>query len=306
METGAVAGVTMQTMDGGDTASLPVTLDEAERRVAVGAEPKDMVADKGYHSNATTTGMKDRGLRSYVGEPDRGRRKWKGKKTLRKRSTATGAGFGATGASGSCASVARSWSGRSRTSSLRAGCAESTFAGQETIQENGCSFHTAAPNLGLLMRKRFGLGTPRGLQGLAAAAEALADASARGIAAIPRQVQRIRPLDATVRRSPAFRPPIAPGNHNSAILVSCPDHSHSDQFCHGLLTVVGNRLATRATHAPPNRLLLTPPTRAPRSRPSPSEMAVRTTRGVDLSEHPFRAQAERPVPSATPRPAQAR
>ena len=34
METGAVAGVTVQTMDGGDTASLPVTLDETERRLA--------------------------------------------------------------------------------------------------------------------------------------------------------------------------------------------------------------------------------------------------------------------------------
>ena len=43
--------MTVQTMDGGDTASLPVTLDETERRLAeVGAEPKEVVADKGYHS----------------------------------------------------------------------------------------------------------------------------------------------------------------------------------------------------------------------------------------------------------------
>ena len=81
METGAVAGVTVQTMDGGDTASLAVTLGETERRLAeVGAEAKEVVADKGYHSNATMTGVKDRGLRSYVSEPNRGRRKWKGKR----------------------------------------------------------------------------------------------------------------------------------------------------------------------------------------------------------------------------------
>ncbi|MDE2794824.1 MAG: hypothetical protein OXL34_08410 [Gemmatimonadota bacterium] len=56
METGAVVATTVQTMDGGDTASLPSTLDEAERQLAeVGAEPKEVVADKGYHSNKTMT-----------------------------------------------------------------------------------------------------------------------------------------------------------------------------------------------------------------------------------------------------------
>ena len=85
METGAVAGVTAQTMDGGDGASMPVTLDETERRLAeVGAEPKEVVADKGYHSNATMTGVKERGQRSYVSEPNRGRRKWKGKRDAQK------------------------------------------------------------------------------------------------------------------------------------------------------------------------------------------------------------------------------
>ena len=34
METGAVAGVTVRTMDGGDTGSLAATLDETERRLA--------------------------------------------------------------------------------------------------------------------------------------------------------------------------------------------------------------------------------------------------------------------------------
>ncbi len=43
----------------GDTASLPVTLDEAERQMAaVGLEAKEVVADKGYHSNKTMTDVK--------------------------------------------------------------------------------------------------------------------------------------------------------------------------------------------------------------------------------------------------------
>ncbi len=78
METGAVVAVTVQTMEGGDTASLPVTLDEAVRQLAkVEVEPREVVADKGYYSNRTMTGVQSRGLRSYVSEPDRGRRSWK-------------------------------------------------------------------------------------------------------------------------------------------------------------------------------------------------------------------------------------
>ena len=85
IETGAVVAVTVQTMDGGDTASLPVTLDEAERNLAeVGAESEEVVADKGYHSNAIMTCVSEQGLRSYVSEPKRGRRKWKGKRDAQK------------------------------------------------------------------------------------------------------------------------------------------------------------------------------------------------------------------------------
>ena len=78
METGVVVGMTVQTMDGGDTASLPNTLDEAERQLAKsGVESQEVVGDKGYHSNKTMTDLRDRGKRSYVSEPNRGRRNWK-------------------------------------------------------------------------------------------------------------------------------------------------------------------------------------------------------------------------------------
>ena len=80
LETGAVVATTVQTTGGG-TASLPVTLDEAERRLAeAGVEAEEVVADKGYHSNRTMTDVRERAKRSYVSEPDRGRRRWKGKR----------------------------------------------------------------------------------------------------------------------------------------------------------------------------------------------------------------------------------
>ena len=191
METGAVAGVTVQTMDGGDTASLAVTLDETERRLAeVGAEPKEVVADKGYHSNATMTGVKERGLRSYVSEPDRGRRKWKGKRDAQK------AVYG---------NRRRIRGNRGKRLLRRRGeRLERAFAhllvsgglrrvhirGQEEIRKR-ILVHATTFNLSLVMRQRFGFGTPRALQGLAAAAAALAHASARGVAAFPGQIGRL-------------------------------------------------------------------------------------------------------------------
>ena len=129
MESGAVVATTVQTMDGGDTASLAVTLDEAERRLAeVGAEAQEVVADKGYHSNRTMTDLKKRGKRSYVSEPDRGRR----------RSTPTAGGSGATAGSGCCAGGGRRWSGRSPTCWGPEACGGSTSAGRRRF-ENGCS-----------------------------------------------------------------------------------------------------------------------------------------------------------------------
>ncbi len=174
METGAVVAVTVQTMEGGDTASLPNTLDEAQRQLAeIEVEPREVVADKGYHSNQTMTGVQDRGLRSYVSEPNRGRRKWKrnrdaqkptydnrrriqgnrGKELLRQRGEKVERGFAHL--------------------LLTGGLRRVHVRGREEIRKR-ILIQAAAFNLGLLMRKRYGFGTPRGLQGLATAQAALA------------------------------------------------------------------------------------------------------------------------------------
>ena len=38
----------------------------------------EIVADKGYHSNQTLVEFAEAGVRTYVSEPDRGRRNWQG------------------------------------------------------------------------------------------------------------------------------------------------------------------------------------------------------------------------------------
>ena len=176
LESGTVVAVTVQTMDGGDTASLPVTLEEAERQLAaVAAKPTEVVTDKGYHSNKTMTAVRDRGLRSYVSEPNRGSRKWKGNRDAQKPTYAN----------------RRRVRGkrllRQRGEKLELGFAHMLeTGGLRRVHVRGQDpksplveirkrilIQAAAFNLGLLMRSLYGTGTPRGLQGLAGAQAAL-------------------------------------------------------------------------------------------------------------------------------------
>src|SRR5205823_1562485 len=45
--------------------------------------PGEAVTDKGYHSNDTLTALQQAKVRSYVSEPDRGRRRWQDKPEAR-------------------------------------------------------------------------------------------------------------------------------------------------------------------------------------------------------------------------------
>src|ERR1019366_9203313 len=78
---GAVLAVTVQPADRGDTASYVETLDAAQQE-AKKAHPlgiEEVVMDKGYHSGAVLVNLAAREIRSYVPEPERGKRHWSGK-----------------------------------------------------------------------------------------------------------------------------------------------------------------------------------------------------------------------------------
>ena len=88
--------------------------------------------------------------------------------------------------------------------------------GQEEIRKR-MLVHTAAFNVGLLVRKRFGFGTPRSLQRPAAAA--LADAAAHGLATDFGQIRRILGLLGPSRRlPPPLTPLLAQQHHVPAVL----------------------------------------------------------------------------------------
>ena len=81
LETGAIVGVTVQDADDGDTTTSIETLIEAAEQVEAvrpdGDGIEEVVGDKGYHSNQSLVDLEAVGVRSYISEPDRGRRNWK-------------------------------------------------------------------------------------------------------------------------------------------------------------------------------------------------------------------------------------
>jgi len=81
LASGAVLAVTVQPGDRGDTKSYSQTLkaaqSEASKAHPMGIE--EVVMDKGYHSGAVLMELEESKIRSYVPEPDRGKRNWRGK-----------------------------------------------------------------------------------------------------------------------------------------------------------------------------------------------------------------------------------
>ena len=170
LDTQALVAVQVCGADAGDTESLKGSLAQADRnlkQVPVDEQTalSEVVADKGYHSNDTMKTLKEAKIRSYVSEPDRGRRNWK------KDAPAKAAVY---------ANRRRIRGERGkRLQRLRAEYAERSFAhayetggmrrthlrGHTNIYKRLC-IHGGAFNLGLLMRKLTGRGTPRGFHGL--------------------------------------------------------------------------------------------------------------------------------------------
>jgi transposase len=95
LDTGAIVSVTVQTADTGDTTSMYDTVIQAEENISAVLEdeqvleagrveePVELAGDKGYHSNETILTSKVVGVRTYISEPDRGTRDWEGKEDER-------------------------------------------------------------------------------------------------------------------------------------------------------------------------------------------------------------------------------
>jgi transposase len=171
VETGAIVAVTLQGADQGDTTTIVETamaaaeqIEDAQAAVPEPQPLEEIIADKGYHSNQTMVDLDAVGIRSYVAEPDRGRRDWseepeaqapvygnrrrirgrRGRRLMRQRGER----------------IERSFAHLYDTGGMR----RTHLRGHTNILKR-LLIHAGAFNLGLVMRHLIGVGTPRGLQG---------------------------------------------------------------------------------------------------------------------------------------------
>ncbi len=178
LDTGAIVAVTLQGADQGDTTTIVETVTAAAEQVEAAQadvhEPQpleEIIGDKGYHSNQTLVDLDAVGVRSYVAEPDRGRRDWskapeaqapvygnrrrirgaRGRRLMRRRGEL----------------IERSFAHLYDTGGMR----RTHLRGHTNILKR-LLIHAGAFNLGLIMRQLIGVGTPRGLQGRLAAVSA--------------------------------------------------------------------------------------------------------------------------------------
>src|SRR5438034_4191917 len=166
---------TLQPADRGDTASVRETVCEAGEQIATvaGEEtsegvnpegPKEVVLDKGYHSNEVLTKLAEWEVRSYCSEPERGRRRWEGKKE--EQAAVYGNRRRIRGERGKRLlrqrgeKLERSFAHLYETGGMR----RVHLRRHPNILKR-LLVHVAAFNLGLVMRRLLGRGTPRGLQG---------------------------------------------------------------------------------------------------------------------------------------------
>jgi transposase len=176
METGAIVGVTVQGADQGDTTTIAETVTAAaEELEAVAAATNgetavldEVVADKGYHSNQVLVDLAALDLRTYIAEPDRGRRRWKKKAAARDAVYANRRRI--RGQRGVALQRRRSERLERPNAHLyeTGGMRRTHLRGHANILKR-LFVHIGGFNLGLFMRTRFGVGTPRGLQGRLAA-----------------------------------------------------------------------------------------------------------------------------------------
>lgn len=180
MESGAVLAVTVQPANEGDTTTWRETIETACQHLNnASSDPlagqhihdgpmRDVVLDKGYHSNEVMEDLVEIGMRSYASEPDRGKRNWKGKPQAKaavyanRRRICGNRGKELLRKRGEL--VERSFAHAYETGNMR----RTHLKGHDKILKR-LLIHVAGQNLGLLMRSLFGMGTPRGLQGLARA-----------------------------------------------------------------------------------------------------------------------------------------
>lgn len=207
---GAVVAITLHGGARGDTQCLPETMMAAREQLdALSCDPEaaeklhpqagsEAVTDKGYHGNKVLNDLDEQGIRTYISEPDRGRRKWqdkkkeqqsvyanrrrirgeRGKRLLRKRGELLERPF---------------------EHYLEAGGMRRTYLrGHGNIMKR-LLVHVAGFNLGLVMRKLLGYGTPRQFAGAYCALISAIQRLLARLSAVRSRFRDTRPVSVPIR-----------------------------------------------------------------------------------------------------------
>ena len=128
---------------------------------------EELVADKGYHAGPVLAAVREAGVRTYVSEPDRGRRKWTGK---REQQAAVYANRRRIGGNRGQQLLRRRGELLERTfaHAYETGALRRLYVrGKGNVQKK-LLVQAAACNLALVLRKMMGAGTPRALNDVVA------------------------------------------------------------------------------------------------------------------------------------------
>jgi transposase len=169
---GAVLSVTLHGGAKGDTKSLPETLEKAQENLDELAEDpevaemlhedagREVVADKGYHGNDMLVALAEEEYRTYISEPNRGRRKWKDKEDAQRETYANRRRI--RGARGKRLLRQRGeLLERPFAHYLEAGGMRRTHLRRHANILKRLLVHVAGFNLGILMRNLIGTATPK-------------------------------------------------------------------------------------------------------------------------------------------------
>jgi transposase len=167
LDTGALLALTLQPADRGDTSSVGETMAAAtENAAAVDVGPiEEGVLDRGYHSGRVLTAFSESGTRGYIAEPERKRRRWQGRGKQEEQRQLYANRRRLRGARNRRLQAKRAELNERCHAHLyeTGGMRRVHLRGRENIQKR-LLIHGAAYNLGLVMRARLGVGTPRGMK----------------------------------------------------------------------------------------------------------------------------------------------
>jgi transposase len=185
LSSGVLRALTVQPGDAGDTHTLFDTLAATRMHGEhIGAsDVEEVVADKGYHSDDVLMGLHEQAVRSFVSEPDRGRRRWNGNEEAQARVYANRRRL--RGKRSKHLHRKRSELGeRSFAHMYETGGMRHIYLRGSRNVEKRLLIHGAGFNLSIVMRKRYRVGKPRGLQGLSEAISGIVAALPDGFAPI--------------------------------------------------------------------------------------------------------------------------